>query len=317
MIGYIIRRALQAVLTCFIVTIITFALLHMTPNGTINLLVGSRNHNNPVVVANVKARLGLDHPIVVQYLVWLGDMFKGNLGYDYIKNQPVTQLLEGTLGQTIFIVGLALVITIALAVPIGVLQAVKRNTWIDHAFTSFSFVAYSVPTFFIGWLLLTYFEDDLAWIPAGNQISSFHDAWSQPSQLILPVGTLVITTLANYTRYMRSAMLDQITQDYVRTATAKGASRRRVLYGHVLRNALIPMTTLIGLSLPGLVSGSLIIESVYNINGIGLLSTTAAQTGDTGIILSSTLLLAVITVIGSLVADISYAVLDPRVRLDS
>lgn len=317
MIGYIIRRVLQAVVTCFIVTIITFALLHATPNGTVNLLVGSKNHNNPVVVANVQAKLGLDHPVIVQYLLWVGDMFKGNLGYDYIKNQPVTQLLEGTLGQSIFIIGLALLLTIVLAVPIGVLQAVKRNTWIDHVFTTFSFVAYSVPTFFIGWLLLTYFEDNLGWIPAGNQIASFHDAWSQPVQLILPIGTLVITSLANYSRYMRSAMLDQITQDYVRTATAKGASRRRVLYGHVLRNALIPMTTLIGLSLPALVSGALIIESVFDINGIGLLTTTAAQTGDTGIILASTLLLAIITVIGSLFADISYAVLDPRVRLDS
>jgi peptide/nickel transport system permease protein len=314
--GYIIRRILQAIITCFIVTIVTFGLIHATPNGMVNLLVGPKDHNNPVRIAEVRAELGLNHPLVQQYLLWVGDMLKGNFGFDYFKEQTVGQLLAGTLGQTAFIIGLALVITIILAVPIGVIQAVNRNKLIDHVLTTFSFVAYSVPTFFIGWLLLNFFMDDWNIIPSGNEIASFHDAWSQPEQLILPVVTLVITSLASYTRYMRSAMLDQITQDYVRTAVAKGASKRRVLYGHVLRNALIPMATLIGLSLPALVNGALIIEYVFNIQGIGLLTTTAAETGDSGIIMSSTLILAVITVIGSLFADISYAALDPRVRLD-
>jgi peptide/nickel transport system permease protein len=314
-IGYIIRRIIQAIFTCFVVTIVTFGLIHATPNGMVNLLVGSKEHNNPVRIAEVRAELGLNHPLVQQYLLWVGDMFKGNFGFDYFKEQSDGQLLLNTLGQTAFIIGLALLITIILAIPIGVIQAVNRNKLIDHFFTTFSFVAYSVPTFFIGWLLLNFFMDDWQIIPSGNQIASFHDAWSQPESLILPVGTLVITSLANYTRYMRSAMLDQITQDYVRTAVAKGASKRRVLYGHVLRNALIPMATLIGLSLPALVNGALIIESVFNIQGIGLLTTTAAETGDSGIIMASTLILAVITVVGSLLADVSYAALDPRVRL--
>jgi peptide/nickel transport system permease protein len=313
--GYIIRRILQAIFTCFIVTIVTFALIHATPNGMVNLLVGSKDHNNPVRIAEVRAELGLNHPLLQQYLLWVGDMFKGNFGFDYYKEQSVTQLLAGTLGQTAFIIGLALLITILLAVPIGIIQAVNRNNLIDHTLTTFSFVAYSVPTFFIGWLLQNYFVGTWDIIPAGNQIASFHDAWSQPEQLILPVLTLVVTGLASYTRYMRSAMLDQITQDYVRTAVAKGASKRRVLYGHVLRNALIPMATLIGLSLPALVNGALIVEYVFNINGIGLLTTNAAETGDSGIIMSSTLILAVITVVGSLLADVSYAALDPRVRL--
>lgn len=315
MIGYIIRRVLQAILTCFIVTLVTFGLIHATPNGMVNLLVGSKDHNNPVRIAEVRGELGLNHPLVQQYLLWIGDMFKGNFGFDYFKEQTNSQLLTGTLGQTAFIIGLALLITVILAIPIGVIQAVNRNNLIDHTFTTFSFVAYSVPTFFIAWLLQNYFVGTWDIIPSGNQIASFHDAWSQPEQLILPVATLVITQLANYTRYMRSAMLDQITQDYVRTAVAKGASRRRVLYGHVLRNALIPMATLVGLSLPTLVNGALIIEYVFNINGIGLLTTNAAETGDSGIIMLSTLILAVITVIGSLLADISYAALDPRVRL--
>ena len=316
MTGYLIRRILQALLTCLIVTIITFLLMHAVPSGLVNELVGAKNLNNPVAKQQVINELGLNKPLIEQYFVWLGNLLHGQFGFDYTYEQSVGSLLTGTLGQSMFIVGLALLVTIVLAVPIGVLQALKRNTWVDHTFTTFSFVAYSIPTFLIGWLLLYYMVDVTGWIPTGRQIASFHDAWDQPLQLLLPVGTLVITQLANYTRYMRSAMLDQITQDYVRTAIAKGASRRRVVYGHMLRNALIPMVTLVGLSLPALVSGALIIESVFNIHGIGLLTTQAAQNNDPGITLDTTLLLAVFTVVGSLLADVSYAVLDPRVRLD-
>lgn len=316
MTGYLIRRILQALITCLVVTIITFLLMHAVPNGLINLLVGSKNINNPVAKQAVINELGLNKPLIEQYFVWLNDLIHGRFGFDFFYEQNVSSLLAGALGQSMFIVGLSLVLTIVLAVPIGMVQALKRNSFIDHFFTTFSFVAYSIPTFLIGWLLLYYLVDVTGWIPTGNQIASFHDAWSQPIQLLLPVGTLVITQLANYTRYMRSAMLDQVTQDYVRTAIAKGASRRRVVYGHMLRNALIPMVTLVGLSLPALVSGALIIESVFNIHGIGLLTTQAAQNNDPGITLTTTLLLAIFTVIGSLLADISYAVLDPRVRLN-
>jgi peptide/nickel transport system permease protein len=314
--GYLIRRFFQAIITCLIVTIITFLLMHAVPNNLVNLLVGAKNVNNPVARAQVINELGLNKPLVEQYFVWLNDLIHGRFGFDYYYEQSSGSLLAERLGQSMFIIGLALVITIVLAVPIGVLQAVRRNTWVDHLFTTLSFIAYSIPTFLIGFLLLYYFVDVTGWIPTGNQIASFHDAWSQPLQLLLPVGALVVTQLASYTRYMRSAMLDQITQDYVRTATAKGASRRRVIYGHVLRNALIPMVTLIGLSLPVLASGQLIIESIFNIQGIGLLTTQAAQNNDPGITLDTTLLLAVFTVIGSLLADVSYAVLDPRVRLN-
>jgi peptide/nickel transport system permease protein len=253
---------------------------------------------------------------VQQYLIWVGHLIHGDFGYDYTYNQSVGSLIAGTLGQSMYIVFLALVLSMLIAIPMGLIQATHRNTWIDHAFTTFSFVGYSVPTFFIGWLLLDVFEDNLGWIPQGNQIASFHDAFTQPVQLILPVFTLVFGSVAGYSRYMRSAILDQITQDYVRTAIAKGATRQRVLYRHVLRNAMIPMVTLVGLSLPALVGGALLVEYVFNIHGIGLLTTNAALQNDYGVTLATTLLAAVVTVIGSLVADISYAALDPRVRLD-
>jgi peptide/nickel transport system permease protein len=314
--GYIIRRILQALVTIVIVTIVSFGLMHLVPTGLVHALVGARQANNPLAIAQVTQELGLNKPLVEQYLIWVGHLLHGDFGYDYTYNQSVGSLIAGTLGQSMYIVFLALVISMLISVPMGLIQATHRNSWIDHSFTTFSFIGYSVPTFFIGWLLLDVFEDNLNWIPQGNQIASFHDAFTQPVQLILPVFTLVFGSVAGYSRYMRSAILDQITQDYVRTAIAKGATRRRVLYRHVLRNAMIPMVTLIGLSLPALVGGALLVEYVFNIHGIGLLTTNAALQNDYGVTLATTLLAAVVTVIGSLLADISYAALDPRVRLD-
>jgi len=314
--GYIIRRVLQALITVIIVTVVSFGMMHMVPTGLVHALVGARDANNPQAIAQVTHELGLDKPLVEQYWIWLTHLLHGDFGYDYTYNQSVGSLIAGTLGQSMYIVFLALVISVVIAVPMGLIQATRRNTWVDHGLTTFSFIGYSIPTFFIGWVLLTVFEDNLGWIPEGSQIASFHDAFTQPVQLILPVFTLVFGQVAGYSRYMRSAILDQITQDYVRTAIAKGANRRRVLYRHVLRNAMIPMVTLMGLSLPGLVGGALLVEYVFNIHGIGLLTTNAALQNDYGITLATTLLVAVMTVVGSLVADISYAALDPRVRLD-
>ena len=316
MTGYIIRRILQSLITVFIVTIVSFGMMHLVPTGLVHALVGARDANNPQAIAQVTHELGLDKPLVEQYWIWLTHLLQGNFGYDYTYNQSVGSLIAGTLGQSMYIVFLALILSVLIAVPMGLIQATKRNTWVDHSFTTFSFIGYSIPTFFIGWLLLDIFEDNLNWIPEGSQIASFHDAFTQPVQLILPVFTLVFGQVAGYSRYMRSAILDQITQDYVRTAVAKGANRRRVLYRHVLRNAMIPMVTLMGLSLPGLVGGALLVEYVFNIHGIGLLTTNAALQNDYGVTLATTLLAAVMTVIGSLIADVSYAALDPRVRLD-
>jgi peptide/nickel transport system permease protein len=314
--GYIIRRILQSLITVFIVTIVSFGMMHLVPTGLVHALVGARDANNPQAIAQVTHELGLDKPLVEQYWIWLTHLLQGNFGYDYTYNQSVGSLIAGTLGQSMYIVFLALFISVLIAVPMGLIQATRRNTWVDHSFTTFSFIGYSIPTFFIGWLLLDIFEDNLNWIPQGSQIASFHDAFTQPVQLILPVFTLVFGQVAGYSRYMRSAILDQITQDYVRTAVAKGANRRRVLYRHVLRNAMIPMVTLMGLSLPGLVGGALLVEYVFNIHGIGLLTTNAALQNDYGVTLATTLLAAVMTVVGSLIADVSYAALDPRVRLN-
>ncbi|MDH6135725.1 peptide/nickel transport system permease protein [Kitasatospora sp. MAA4] len=313
MTAYLFRRLLQSVVTVFIVTIVSFGLMKLMPGGPVRAILGT--HATPANIAHLTQQMGLDRPLYVQYWTWLDGLLHGNLGFDYIVQRPISDLLFNALGASAYIVGASLLLALLIAIPMGMIQATRRNSVLDHAFTVFSFVAYGIPTFFIGFLIQQWFEDDLQWVSVQNQVSTFGAALTHPEAVCLPVLTLTITTVAGYSRYMRSGVLDQITQEYVRTAKAKGASMRRTMYAHVLRNALIPMVTLIGLSLPILVGGSLIVEFVFNIQGIGLLTTRAALQNDYGITLAATLLTAVVTVIGSLVADVSYAVLDPRVRL--
>ena len=310
---YLIRRTLQSIGTLFIVSLVTFGMLHLMPGGPAKGMLGQKA--TPANIAKLNHDLGLDKSLPEQYLVWLGHLLRFDLGYSYLREVSISDLLRETLGQSAYIVGLALLVTIVVSVPIGLLQATKRNSVTDYAITTFSFVGYAAPVFFLGIVFRYVFQAKLHWIPGASQIASFHDAFSQPIQMILPVATLVVGSIAGYTRYMRSAVLDELTQDYVRTAIAKGANQRRVLYRHVLRNSLIPMVTLIGLSLPTLVGGALIVESVFNIQGIGLLTIQAALGKDYPVVLGTTMLTALITVIGSLLADISYAALDPRVRL--
>ena len=314
MTAYLIRRIFQALVTLLVVSIITFILLHLLPGGTVRGLLGAKA--TPLAVKQLTAQMGLNRPLPTQYLTWIGNVLHGDFGYDYFYQQSVGSLITGALGQSMYIVGLSLVIAVLIAVPIGVVQATHRNSVIDHGLTFISFVLYGIPTFLIAFLAQDLFVDQLGWIQPNNDIASFHDAFTQPSAMILPVGVLALTTFAGYSRYMRSSMLDELTQEYVRTATAKGASKSRVLYGHVLRNAMIPMITLIGLSLPALVGGAVIIENVFNIQGIGLLTVNAALKLDFGATSAITLITAALTVIGSLLADLSYAALDPRVRLD-
>ena len=314
MTAYLIRRSLQALATLVLVTIFTFLLLHLLPGGAVRGLLGT--HATPNAVKTLTHEMGLDQPLPVQYFKWVGNALRGDFGYDYGTSQSVGSEIAGTLGQSAYIVGLSLLFSVLISIPVGLLQAVRRNTALDHALTVVSFVLWGVPTFLIAFLLQDLFQDQLKWISTYQEVASFHYALTTPMAVLLPVATLTLTGFASYSRYVRSAVLDELTQEYVRTAIAKGASRRRMLYGHVLRNAMIPMITLIGLSLPALVGGAVIIENVFNIDGIGLLTTQAALQNNFGVTLATTLIAGVLTVLGSLVADLSYAALDPRVRLD-
>jgi peptide/nickel transport system permease protein len=242
-------------------------------------------------------------------------VFHGNLGISYQLQQPVTSLIAQRLPKDAMLLGISTVLALLIAIPMGLFQAQRRNTLGDHAFTSVSFTLYSMPDFFFALLLIAIFSVQLKILPPTvPPAASVGGLLADPRALVLPVVTLTLVTVASFSRYMRSSAIDVLTQDFIRTAKAKGLSERKILMRHVLRNSLLPVITLLGLSLPGIVAGAVIAEEVFNFPGMGLLFFQAATSHDFPILLGSTLVVGVATVVGNLLADIGYAVLDPRVR---
>jgi peptide/nickel transport system permease protein len=316
MTGFLIRRVVQAVIVILGVILIVFLLGKLIPGGEAAAALGPRR--TPEQVAHFNLVNGLDLPVYDQFWRYIWGLFHLNLGYSFKNNEGVKELIFERLPKTLTLVGVSTLVALVIAVPLGILQVVKRYTPLDYILTSASFLFYAMPPFFLGFLLILYFSFDLHLFPVSPPINS--DAWTiftDPRAFVLPVITLSAITIASFSRYMRSSMMDALTQDYIRTARAKGASNNRVLYGHALRNALIPILTLIGLSLPAIASGALITETVFNYPGMGLLTVTAAGNDDVPTVLGATLVITIFTVAGSLLADVLYAVADPRIRLGS
>ena len=313
MIGFLVRRCLQAVIVTIIVTIVTFILLHLLPGGPIRALLGPRA--TPQQVAHYNVLYGYNRPLVVQYWKWIVQLAQGNLGYSVKLNETVAYGINQALPKTIVLIGLGTVVSLIFGIPLGIYQAVKRYTVGDYVLTGISFIGYATPTFFIGVLLIDWFAVSLRIFPTeAPQGNTLGQVLSQPLGLVLPVLTYAFLGYAGWSRYMRSSVMDNLVQDYVRTARAKGASERRVLWGHIFRNSLITIVTLLGLSLPALVGGAVIIEVVFNYPGMGLLFYNAAQNYDFQMLLGVTLIGTIATILGNLLADIGYAALDPRVR---
>jgi peptide/nickel transport system permease protein len=317
MTGFIVRRMIQSVIVVLLVTMITFILLRAIPGNPALAILGPAAYRNPASVAKFDAEYGFNKPWFQQYFLWLSHLLQGNLGYSWKLNQTVASLLGSHLPKTVILVGIATVVALVIALPIGVWQAVKRNKPVDYTFTGLSFLFYAAPVFFVGTVLILVFSVKLHWFaPEGAQGGTLNDLTDWKAQT-LPVATLALLTIAQFSRYMRSSVLDNITEDYVRTARAKGASQRRVLVHHVVRNSLIPIATLLGLSLPGILAGALVTESLFNYPGMGYLFFQSALQQDYPVLLGFIVVVAIATVAGSFLADIAYAVLDPRVRYTS
>jgi peptide/nickel transport system permease protein len=315
MTAFLIRRVLQAIIVVLIVTMITFALLRMIPGNVAVAVMGPTAYRNPGAIRQFDRVYGFNLPWWRQYFLWLGHLLRGDLGYSWKLNQSVASLLANRLPKTIALVGISTVVALIVAIPIGVIQAVRRNKFTDHFFNAFSTIFYASPSFLVGIVLIMLFAIKFPiFPPEGPQGEGLGAIFTNFDALILPICTLALITIALFSRYMRSSVLDNITEDYVRTARAKGASERRVLIRHVLRNSLIPIATLVGLSIPGILAGALITEAVFNYPGMGYLFYQSASNQDYPVLLGFTVVVAVATVVGSLIADIAYAVLDPRVR---
>jgi peptide/nickel transport system permease protein len=312
-VGFLIRRTGQAIFVLFLVTLATLALVHLFPGGPVRALLGVRA--TPFQIAYYNHLYGFDQPFYVQYIKWVGQLLHGNLGFSNHLNQSVTSLIGQALPRTIVLVLLGTVVSLLFGIPLGVYQAVRRNSVSDYVLTGVSFLGYSTPTFFLGILMVDWFSVDVhifpPFAPQGTTIGAI---LGDPRALVLPVFTYAFLLYALWSRYMRSSVLDNLVQDYVRTARAKGASERRVIWGHVFRNSLVSIVTLLGLSIPSLVGGAILIEVVFNYPGMGLAFYQAALNVDYQVLLGFTVLACVATIAGNLAADIGYAVLDPRVR---
>jgi peptide/nickel transport system permease protein len=312
--AYLIRRLGQSVGVVIGVMILTFILIHMEPGNVARSILGVKATATRVSIFN--STYGLNKPLWTQFWNYVDQVFHGNLGSSYYYDgQSVTSLFAARLPRDLFLLGGSTVIALLIAIPMGVYQAVRRGGIADNLLTATTFTLYVMPSFFFAILLVSLFAVQLHWFPtSAPAATSLSGMLADPRALVLPVGTLVIIQISGFSRYMRSSVIDTLAQDYLRVCRAKGLSERLVLWRHVLRNSVLPIVTILGLSLPGLVSGALIVEDIFNYQGMGLLFFQAALQHDFPILLGSTLLVAVTTVIGNLAADVAYGILDPRVR---
>lgn len=313
MTAYLARRVGQALVVLFLVTLIVFGLLHALPGGLVRAQLGPKA--SPYEVHQLSIQEGLTKPLPLQYLVWLGDAVRGNLGFSYKLNTPVSTLLAEYFPRDLLLTGVAIALAIAVSIPLGVLQGFRRNKGVDYAFSGALLALYSMPSFLLGVIAIVVLNIQLGLLPSTAQ--QYGQGFGTDVRvLVLPVLTLMLGNVAYYSRYVRSSVIDNLLEDYVRTARAKGAGWTRVLVGHVLRNSLMPVISLVGISFPYVVSGSLIVEALFDYPGMGLLFWDAEQSRDYPVLLGVVLLVSVAVVVGSLLADLAYALLDPRIRYD-
>ncbi|MFD7919395.1 ABC transporter permease [Streptomyces sp. NPDC059740] len=310
---FLIRRALQAVTVIVIVTIVVFCLLHALPGGPARGILGPQATAQQITA--FEHEQGLDKPLPVQYFYYLGQLLHGDLGTSYTLNEPVSQLIAERLPKTLLLTVLSALVGLVFAVPLGMWQAVRRNRPADYVITTLSFIAYSTPVYFLGLVLVLVFSQVLPWFPAqAPQGDTLAQVFAEPRALVLPLIAGAASMVAVFSRYMRAATLENLSEDYVRTARAGGSRSRAILWRHVFRNSLTPVTAMLGYYVPVLFGGALVVEQLFNYPGMGLLFWSSAQASDYPVLLGCVLVIAVATVVGSLLADVVQRVIDPRVK---
>lgn len=325
--NYIIKRVAQSVLILFCVMFIIYALIRSLPSSfaeTMAMQLAQAPGAKPYEewLAQLNASYGLDLDIVPGFFTWLSKAVVGNFGDSWKWNVPATQKFTEVIGLSVIMGGISFVLSIVIAVPLGVLAATKQYSRADYVITSVALVGISLPTFFFATLLKLFFSVKLGWFDLVgltgrdfNSLSQFGQILDMANHLVLPIVTLVFISIGPWMRYVRTNMLEVLNADYIRTARAKGLSEHKVIYHHAFRNTLIPLVTFIGGSLPGLFAGALITETLFAIPGIGFISYNAMVAGDIPFSMFYMTFLAILTLLGNLISDILYAVVDPRVRI--
>ncbi len=314
---YIIRRVLTAIPTLIVISMVIFAILKLAPGDPLAQFAANPNVP-PEVRQNIRRQLGLDDPIPVQYAKWAGEWVQGNWGFSFASRTDVRPLISGRLGTTLYVIGLSYALALLIAIPIGILSAVKQYSIFDQVATTIAFFGFSLPTFFSGLLMILLFSVRLGWLPFIYESNTAHDGllglWERLKFAALPVLVLGFFQAAQLMRYTRASMLENIKLDYVRTARAKGLRERTVVYTHVLRNAMIPIITIIALNLPGIFSGAVVTETIFRVPGIGSLLINSIQSSDTPVVMSVVFITSILVVTFNLLADVIYGVLDPRIK---
>src|SRR2546425_8585839 len=312
---YILRRLLQALPLLLGISVASFAILKAVPGGPLAAYEASPDINDEDI-RRLEHAFGLDQPVPIQYLSWLGRFVVGDWGYSFVSHQPVLGLIGERLPNTVYLMGTVFLTVLVLAIPIGVLTAVKQYSWFDHLVTGATFAFLSTPTFWLGLLLIIAFGLQLKLFPLGGMatLGMPFDPVDRLRHLILPVATIALVQLGSHVRYLRASMLETITQDYMRTARAKGLSEPSLVVRHALKNAAIPLVTVVALDLPELFVGALVTEQIFGWPGMGRLFWDAATRSDYPVIMGFLAVAASLIILANLAADVFYAYLDPRIR---
>ena len=313
MIAFLIRRLLQSVLLLFIVSVVVFAIVHAAPGGPSVL---NNPELDPRTAEEYAEQLGLNDPIPVQYLRWLGNVAQLDLGISLQHSVPTTKLLRERFPASLLLAGTAMVFATAVALVLGVVSAIKRYSIWDYSATLIAFLGLSIPGFWLGIMLIIVFSVKLGWLPSSGMVSADGgDLWDRLKHLLMPAFVLSTFAVAQLARYTRSSMVETLKLDYVRTARAKGLTERLVIGRHALRNALIPVVTVLAVVTPRVMGGAVITETVFSWPGMGRLAANAAFTRDYPLVMAITLFVAVLVIVSNILADLCYALIDPRIAL--
>lgn len=318
---FVARRLAQAVPTILLIIVLSFLVLHLTPGDIVDVLAGEAGAATPEYVKMLRERFGLNRPLHAQLGSYIWGVVNLDLGYSFRHNMTVMSLMMGRLPATLLLMGTSLGLAVAIGVVFGVTAARQVNRPADGAIAVLVLLSYATPTFWIGLMFIVLFSVKLGWLPTGGMMTigpaftTLGRALDVAHHLVLPAISLALFYAAIYTRLMRASLLEVSTQDYVRTARAKGIAERRVMYGHALRNALLPLVTMVGVQVGSLLGGSVLVESVFGWPGLGRLAFEAVQQRDYNVLLGILLMSSMLVILVNLVVDLLYAVLDPRIEL--
>ncbi len=315
---YIVRRLLLSIPMLFVISIIVFGLANMMPGDAVTAMISPEAPGSDELSAIRRGQLGLDRPVIAQYSSWLGQVAQGNLGFSFITGDSVTSTIGARMSATIILMGTSLMFSIIVGVALGVVSALRQYSGTDYALTLFGFIGLSIPLFFLGLVLVYLFALRLDWFPTSgiSPAGQPRTIMSVLHHLVLPGISLGLLRVALFMRYTRASVLEVLHADWVSTAESKGLKRRTVVAWHIVRNALGPVLTVIGLAIPVLVSGAIVIEQVFQWPGIGLLFINAVNQRDAPVLMGIVMLSAVVVIVANLLTDILYAWVDPRVRYD-